>query len=94
MKNSKIRAPFAWFGGKGSPKIKSALLTALPPHRFYVEPFGGGASILLAKPPAEVEVYNDVNRGVVNFFSGHCGQRLFRAIHGTRSGVAVFARAV
>ena len=68
MTNSKIRAPFAWFGGKGSPKIKSALLAALPPHRFYVEPFGGGASILLAKPPAEVEVYNDVNRGVVNFF--------------------------
>ena len=44
MTNSKIRAPFAWFGGKGSPKIKSALLAALPPHRFYVEPFGGGAS--------------------------------------------------
>ena len=68
MTNSKIRAPFAWFGGKGSPRIKKALLAALPPHRFYIEPFGGGASILLAKPPAEVEVYNDVNRGVVNFF--------------------------
>lgn len=63
-----IRAPFPWFGGKGAPKIKQMILEALPPHSRYLEPFGGGASILLAKPPCAVEVYNDVNRGVVNFF--------------------------
>lgn len=63
-----IRAPFPWFGGKGGAKIKPAILAALPPHEAYVEPFGGGASILIAKDPAAVEVYNDVNRGVVNFF--------------------------
>lgn len=63
-----IRAPFPWFGGKGGAKIKPAILAALPPHEAYVEPFGGGASILIAKEPAAVEVYNDVNRGVVNFF--------------------------
>ena len=94
MMNRKIRAPFPWFGGKGSPKIKKALLTALPPHRFYVEPFGGGASILLAKTPAEVEVYNDVNRGVVNFFRGDRITGLFRAVHGSSKGAAVFARVV
>lgn len=43
-------------------------MAALPPHDYYIEPFGGGASILLAKQPAKVEVYNDINRGVVNFF--------------------------
>ena len=63
-----IRAPFPWFGGKAGHKIKDAILSALPPHKRYLEPFGGGASILIAKQPAEVEVYNDVNRGVVNFF--------------------------
>ena len=68
MQAKKIRAPFPWFGGKGSVKIKRTILDALPPHKFYLEPFGGGASILLSKPPAEVEVYNDVNRGIVNFF--------------------------
>lgn len=67
MKNP-IRAPFPWFGGKGNPKIKKAILEALPPHEYYVEPFGGGGSILLSKPPVKVEVYNDVNRGLVNFF--------------------------
>lgn len=67
MSNS-IRAPFPWFGGKGNPKIKNFVLKNLPPHTRYIEPFGGGGSILIAKDPAEVEVYNDVNRGVVNFF--------------------------
>ena len=65
---NKIRAPFPWFGGKGNPRIKNAVLNALPPHTKYIEPFGGRASILMAKPPCEVETYNDVNRGVVSFF--------------------------
>ncbi len=68
MLKTTVRSPFPWFGGKAAPKIKKAILDALPPHTGYVEPFGGGGSILIGKPPAEVEVYNDVNRGVVNFF--------------------------
>ncbi|OGV32838.1 MAG: hypothetical protein A2020_07975 [Lentisphaerae bacterium GWF2_45_14] len=65
---TKLRSPFPWFGGKGSLKIKNFILAHLPPHDKYLEPFGGGASILIAKEPASVEVYNDVNRGLVNFF--------------------------
>lgn len=37
-------------------------------HRTYVEPFGGGASLLFAKPPSPVEVYNDLDGELVNFF--------------------------
>lgn len=85
MRKEKIRCPFPWFGGKGHPKLQKAILASLPPHKFYVEPFGGGASILLAKTPAEVEVYNDVNRGVVNFFrvisdSDYFGKFMSRAV--------------
>lgn len=65
---SKSRAPFPWFGGKGNSKIKTAILDIIPPHERYIEPFGGGASILIAKEQSKVEVYNDLNRGVVNFF--------------------------
>lgn len=65
---NQVHSPFPWFGGKAAPKIKHAILAALPPHSRYVEPFGGGASILISKEPCSVEVYNDVNRGVVNFF--------------------------
>ena len=39
-----------------------------PPHECYVEPFGGAASILLQKPLSPLEVYNDLDSGVVNFF--------------------------
>lgn len=39
-----------------------------PPHLLYVEPFGGGAGVLLNKPRSKVEVYNDLDGEVVNFF--------------------------
>ncbi len=44
------------------------LLPLLPPHHTYVEVFGGGASLLFAKEPSPVEVYNDLDSGLVNFF--------------------------
>lgn len=44
------------------------ILPLFPPHRIYVEPFGGGASLLMAKQPAPVEVYNDIDSGLVNLF--------------------------
>jgi DNA adenine methylase len=46
----------------------SKLLPYIPGHRIYVELFGGGASLLIAREPSEVEVYNDLNSGLVNFF--------------------------
>lgn len=44
------------------------IIQHFPPHICYVEPFGGGASVLLRKPPAHLEVYNDIGGLVVNFF--------------------------
>lgn len=34
----------------------------------YCEPFGGSASILINREPCELEVYNDLNNDIVNFF--------------------------
>jgi DNA adenine methylase len=39
-----------------------------PAHRIYVEPFGGGGSVLLRKPRSFGEVYNDLDGEVVNLF--------------------------
>lgn len=44
------------------------VLQHLPPHVTYVEPFGGGAAILLRKEPSPVEVYNDLDHAVVSFW--------------------------
>ncbi len=48
--------------------MTTKLLKFIPPHRTYVEVFGGGASLLFAKEPSRVEVYNDVDSGLVEFF--------------------------
>jgi DNA adenine methylase len=39
-----------------------------PTHRCYVEPYGGGGSILLRKPRTHAEVYNDLDGEIVNLF--------------------------
>lgn len=40
----------------------------MPRHRIYVEPFGGGGSVLLRKPRCNTEIYNDLDSEVVNLF--------------------------
>ena len=40
----------------------------MPPHETYVEPFGGGAAVLLAKPRANLEIYNDLDGDMVTLF--------------------------
>ncbi len=59
-------SPVPWFGGKFS--MRKKLLPLFPDHHIYVEVFGGGAGLLFAKEPAPVEVYNDLDSGLVNFF--------------------------
>lgn len=56
-----MRSPIWWFGGKG--QMTSKLVKLIPEHQTYVEPFGGGASLLFAKYPSPVEVYNDIGEG-------------------------------
>jgi DNA adenine methylase len=40
----------------------------MPQHSIYVEPFGGGGSVLLRKGRTHVEVYNDLDGDIVNLF--------------------------
>lgn len=66
LRKDKLRSPIVWLGGKYY--LVKKLLPLIPPHQVYVEPFGGGAQLLFAKEPSPVEVYNDIDSGLVNFF--------------------------
>lgn len=61
-----LRPALRYFGGKWL--MADWIISRLPGHHCYVEPFCGGASVLLRKPPSTVEVLNDVSGRVVNFF--------------------------
>src|SRR3990167_3756673 len=76
-----MRSPIRWFGGKGNMVRKIIPVLIKIPHERYVEPFGGGASILLAKKPKPLEVYNDLDRGLYDFFSVLADPELFNQFY-------------
>lgn len=58
--------PFYYHGSKF--RLAPWILSHMPHHRCYVEPYGGGAAVLLQKPRSYAEVYNDLDGHVVSFF--------------------------
>jgi DNA adenine methylase len=59
---------FNYFGSKNSPSISRWIISNLPEHDRYLEPFGGSAAILLNKQRCDREIYSDVYQPAINFF--------------------------
>ena len=62
----RAKSPFGYYGAKL--RIARKIVQDLPPHNAWVEGFCGSAAVTLAKPPAAIEVINDADGEIVNFF--------------------------
>lgn len=58
--------PLAYIGGKN--RLANHIIALVPEHTTYVEPFAGGAQVFFHKEPSKVEVLNDMDFEIVNFF--------------------------
>ncbi len=61
-----VKTPFGYFGSKQ--RLASKIADSLPPHNAWVEAFCGSAAVTLVKKPAPIEIINDLDRQIVNFF--------------------------
>jgi DNA adenine methylase len=86
------RPVIRYHGGKW--KLAPWIIGHFPPHRVYVEPFGGAASVLMRKPRSYAEVYNDLDTGMVTLFRVlqdlEQRDRLIRALEATPFARAEF----
>ena len=61
-----MKTPISYYGGKQT--LVPIILELIPEHKIYCEPFLGGAAVYFAKKPSKVEVINDTNSELINFY--------------------------
>ena len=61
-----MKTPITYYGGKQ--KLAKLIVSNIPKHVLYAEPFVGGAAVFFEKEPSPVEVINDTNAEMINFY--------------------------
>ena len=59
-------SPIRWVGGKS--KLRKELISRFCQHKTYVEVFGGALWTFFYKQQSDVEVINDINGELINFY--------------------------
>ena len=49
-------------------RMAKQIVSLMPSHRSYLEPFFGSGAVLFNKPPSAIETVNDIDGDIVNFF--------------------------
>lgn len=62
----KMSKPIPYYGGKY--ELVKHILPVMPEHESYIEVFAGGGSIFFAKEPSKMEVLNDRDSALMNFY--------------------------
>jgi DNA adenine methylase len=62
-----MKSPIKWVGGKS--KLTKLVVPMFPEHVCYTEVFGGAGYMLFAKKPSKVEILNDLDGNLMNFWS-------------------------
>lgn len=62
-----MKSLISWYGGKHS--MAKRIIALMPKHEVYVEVFGGGGHVILNKKRSNLEVYNDINKGLFALFN-------------------------
>ena len=61
-----MKTPISYYGGKQ--KLVATIIPLIPDHKMYAEPFIGGGAVFFAKPASHIEVINDTNKELINFY--------------------------
>ena len=61
-----MKTPISYYGGKQ--RLASTIIKLIPDHNLYCEPFCGGAAVFFQKEKSNVEVINDTNKLLINFY--------------------------
>ena len=52
----------------GKTKLRKQIVSKIPEHKIYVEPFVGGGAVFFEKEPAQTNVINDLDNDIYNTY--------------------------
>lgn len=71
-----MRTPITYYGSKQ--RMAPLIISMIPKHRIYCEPFFGGGAVFFQKKKAGLEVINDMNEDLISFYL--CAQNRFEEL--------------
>lgn len=61
-----MKTPITYYGGKQS--MADMIISMFPGHKIYCEPFFGGGAVFFRKSKSYLEVINDIDERLINFY--------------------------